>query len=105
MTLSLLNTITVAGAYADALNTAYGRDRAVKAREDKPAKTRTRRTRMLLERGDSPRSGQPGWRNSYTEGTIEDRVWKPINGGKLRDGKRWTGALLKAAHGRGNLEF
>lgn len=58
----------------------------------------SRRTRMLLERGDSPRSGQPVWRNSYTEGTIEDRVWKPINGGKLRDGKRWTGALLKAAH-------
>lgn len=57
----------------------------------------SRRTRMLLERGDNPRSGQPVWRNSYTEGTIEERVWKPINGGSARGGKRWTSALLKAA--------
>ncbi|MFA7506366.1 MAG: hypothetical protein WCZ28_16830 [Burkholderiaceae bacterium] len=56
-----------------------------------------RRTRMLLERGDSPRSGEKVWRNSYTEGTIEDRVWKPIHDGTARGGKRWTGALLKAA--------
>src|SRR5690606_31948645 len=25
------------------------------------------------------------------------QIWKPINGGGVRDGKRWTGALLKAA--------
>lgn len=56
-----------------------------------------RRTRALLGRGDSPRSGQRVWRNSYTEGTIEDRVWKPIHDGSPRGGKRWTGALLKAA--------
>lgn len=56
-----------------------------------------RRTRMLLERGDNPRSGQPVWRNSYTEGTFEDRIWKPINGGSARGGKRWTAALMKAA--------
>lgn len=57
----------------------------------------SRKTRARLERGDSPRSGEPVWRNSYTVGQIEDRIWKPINGGKLRAGKRWTGALLKAA--------
>ncbi|MFT4028012.1 MAG: hypothetical protein QM676_14630 [Novosphingobium sp.] len=59
--------------------------------------TLSRRTRMLLERGDSPRSGEKVWRNSYTEGTIENRVWKPIHDGTARGGKRWTGALLKAA--------
>lgn len=48
-------------------------------------------------RGDSPRSGQPVWRNSYYVGQIEDRIWKPINGGSRRGGKRWTAALLKAA--------
>jgi len=57
----------------------------------------SRKTRVRLERGDNPRSGQPVWRNSYTEGTIEHQIWSPINGGKVRDGKRWTGALLKAA--------
>lgn len=56
-----------------------------------------RRTRALLERGDSPRSGEKVWRNSYTEGTIEDRIWKPIHDGSKRGGKRWTAALLKAA--------
>lgn len=56
-----------------------------------------RRTRMLLERGDSPRTGEKVWRNSYTEGTIEDRVWKPIHDGTRRGGRRWTSALLKAA--------
>lgn len=59
--------------------------------------TLDRKTRALLERGDSPRSGEKVWRNSYTEGTIEDRVWKPISDGSARGGKRWTGALLKAA--------
>ena len=58
---------------------------------------RSRKTRMLLERGDSPRSGERVWRNSYTVGTIEDRVWKPIHDGSRRGGRRWTGALLKAA--------
>lgn len=52
---------------------------------------------MLLERGDSPRSGERVWRNSYTEGTIERDVWRPISDGTPRGGKRWTGALLKAA--------
>lgn len=56
-----------------------------------------RRTRMLLERGDNPRSGQPVWRNSYTEGTIEQRIWKPIGNGTRRDGRRFTGALMAAA--------
>lgn len=56
-----------------------------------------RKTRAMLGRGDSPRSGQPVWRNSYYVGQIENRVWKPINGGNVRGGKRWTGALLKAA--------
>lgn len=58
-----------------------------------------RKTRARLGRGDSPRSGEPVWRNSYTVGQIEDRVWKPINGGDVRAGKRWCGALLKAAKG------
>ena len=61
-----------------------------------------RRTRMLLERGDSPRSGERVWRNSYTEGTIEDKVWHPISDGTKRGGKRWTAALLKAAR---DLEY
>ena len=56
-----------------------------------------RQTRARLGRGDSPRSGQPVWRNSYYVGQIEDRIWKPINGGTRRGGKRWTAALLKAA--------
>lgn len=59
--------------------------------------TLPRRTRVLLNRGDSPRSGERVWRNSYTEGTIEDRVWRRIHDGTARGGKRWTGALLKAA--------
>lgn len=57
----------------------------------------SRKTRILLERGDSPRSGERVWRNSYTEGTIEDRIWKPISDGKVRSGKRWTASLLDAA--------
>jgi hypothetical protein len=61
-----------------------------------------RKTRALLERGDSPRTGEKVWRNSYTEGTIEDRVWKPIHDGSTRGGKRWTGALMKAAR---DLEY
>jgi hypothetical protein len=57
----------------------------------------SRKTRARLNRGDSPRSGEPVWRNSYYVGQIEDRIWKPINGGSTRGGKRWTMALLKAA--------
>jgi hypothetical protein len=57
----------------------------------------SRDARARFDRGDSPRSGQPVWRNSYTVGQVEDRVWKPINGGTMRGGKRWTAALLKAA--------
>lgn len=58
-----------------------------------------RATRAFHQRGDSPRSRAPVWRNSYSVGQIEDRIWKPINGGTLRGGKRWTAALLKAAKG------
>jgi len=57
----------------------------------------SRHTRVRLGHGDSPRSGQPVWRNSYKVGQIEDRLWKPINGGTSRGGKRWTMAVLKAA--------
>lgn len=57
----------------------------------------SRQTRAWLNRGDSPRSGEPVWRNSYYVGQIEDRIWKPIHDGTTRGGKRWTGALLKAA--------
>lgn len=54
-----------------------------------------RNVRAMYERGDNPRSGAPVWRNSYTVGQIEDRLWKPINGGSIRAAKRWLGALLK----------
>lgn len=54
-----------------------------------------RKTRTLLGRGDSPRSGQPVWRNSYYENTIEHRVWRPL--GDVRRGKRIAGAVLNAA--------
>jgi len=57
----------------------------------------SRKTRARLGRGDSPRSGEKVWRNSYYEGTIEHQVWKPINDGTPRGAKRWIGALLKAA--------
>ncbi|WP_338445976.1 hypothetical protein V5F89_12575 [Pelagerythrobacter marensis] len=57
----------------------------------------SREQRKQWSRGDSPRSGEPVWRNSYYVGQIEDRIWRPINGGRVRDGKRWTRALLKAA--------
>lgn len=48
-------------------------------------------------RGDNPRSGQPVWRNSYYVDTIEKRIWRPINGGGLRQASRWIGYLMKAA--------
>lgn len=56
-----------------------------------------RKTRIRLGRGDSPRTGQPVWRNSYYVGQIEERIWKPIIGGSVRGGARWTGALFHAA--------
>lgn len=59
--------------------------------------TLSRKTRVRLGRGDSPRSGEPVWRNSYYVGQIEHKIWKPINGGGIRGGIRWTRALLKAA--------
>ncbi|MGB7407130.1 MAG: hypothetical protein WA908_01375 [Pontixanthobacter sp.] len=60
----------------------------------------SREQKRIWNRGDSPRSGEPVWRNSYTVGTFEFRdVWKPINGGKKRNGTRWVRALLKAARG------
>ena len=43
------------------------------------------------------RSGQPVWRNSYYEGQIEDRLWRPFAGGNMRGAKRRIGAILKSA--------
>ncbi|WP_375291227.1 hypothetical protein [Qipengyuania sp.] len=57
----------------------------------------SRKTRIALERGDNPRSGQPVWRNSYYEGQVEDRVWRRYGDGSKRQGKRATGAIRKAA--------
>lgn len=51
--------------------------------------------------GSSPRSGQPVWRNSYYEGQLEDRLWRPIGIGRQRGTRRGAarlaGAVLKAA--------
>lgn len=51
--------------------------------------------------GSSPRSGQPVWRNSYYEGQLEDRIWRPIGIGRQRGTRkgasRLAGAILKAA--------
>ncbi|WDF71333.1 hypothetical protein [Novosphingobium sp. KACC 22771] len=51
--------------------------------------------------GTSPRSGQPVWRNSYYEGQLEDRIWRPIGIGRQRGTRkgasRLAGAVLKAA--------
>lgn len=43
------------------------------------------------------RSGQPVRRNSYYEGTVEERLWRPIAGGKKRAARRLLGALMKSA--------
>lgn len=43
------------------------------------------------------RSGQPVWRNSYTEGQIEKRLWRPIADGSRRGARRRIGAILKSA--------
>lgn len=47
-----------------------------------------RKTRAKLERGDSPRSGERVWRNSYTEGQLEGRLWRPVGFGSTRGSKR-----------------
>ena len=59
--------------------------------------TLNRKTRIKLERGDSPRSGQPVWRNSYTEGQCEDRIWRRYGDGTARTGKRMHALILKSA--------
>ena len=61
-----------------------------------------RKVRARLGRGDSPRTGEPVWRNSYSRGQMEDRLWRPIHDGTKRGGARWTRALLKRAR---ELEF
>lgn len=43
------------------------------------------------------RSGQPVWRNSYYEGQIEDRIWRPVGVGKTRGTKRNAKRYLSAA--------
>lgn len=43
------------------------------------------------------RSGQPVWRNSYYEGQVEDRLWRPIANGTKRGARRRIGAIVKAA--------
>lgn len=43
------------------------------------------------------RSGEPVWRNSYYEGQIEGRIWRPFEGGNRRGAKRRIGAVLKSA--------
>lgn len=43
------------------------------------------------------RSGAPVWRNSYTEGQIESRIWRPIADGTKRGARRRIGAILKSA--------
>jgi len=57
--------------------------------------------RKEREHGDSPRSGEKVWRNSYTEGQLEDRLWRPVgigkDRGKKRGARRLMGAMLKAA--------
>lgn len=55
------------------------------------------RKSRAMHRSGNPRSGQPVWRNSYHEGQIEDRIWKRIGDGSKRSGRRFTGALKKAA--------
>lgn len=41
-------------------------------------------------------SGQPVWRNSYYEGTFEDRIWRPFMDGNVRGAKRRIGAIMKS---------
>lgn len=57
----------------------------------------SRKTRTLLGRGDSPRSGQPVWRNSYYEGQCEKRIWRSYGDGSKRTGRRLHAIVVKAA--------
>lgn len=57
----------------------------------------SRKTRAKLGRGDSPRSGQPVWRNSYYEGQCEHRIWRRYGDGTARTGKRLHSLILKSA--------
>ena len=57
----------------------------------------SRKTRAKLERGDNPRSGQPVWRNSYTEGQCENRIWRRYGDGSKRTGRRLHGLIMKSA--------
>lgn len=57
----------------------------------------SRKTRAKLERGDSPRSGQPVWRNSYTEGQCERYVWRRYGDGSARTGKRMAALMVRSA--------
>lgn len=47
------------------------------------------------------RSGQPVWRNSYYEGQLEDRIWRPVgvgkDRGKKRNAKRYLAVALQMA--------
>lgn len=51
--------------------------------------------------GSSPRTGQPVWRNSYYEGQLEGRLWRPVGIGRQRGtrrgARRLAGAVMKAA--------
>ena len=43
------------------------------------------------------RSGQPVWRNTYNQGQLEHRLWRPIADGTKRGARRRIGAILKSA--------
>lgn len=43
------------------------------------------------------RTGQPVWRNSYYEGQLEKRIWRPVADGTVKGARRYAGAVLKAA--------
>jgi|EndMetStandDraft_2_1072991.scaffolds.fasta_scaffold57459_2 hypothetical protein len=43
------------------------------------------------------RTGEKVWRNSYNEGQVEDRVFRPIAGGNKRNARRLLGAIKKSA--------
>ena len=57
----------------------------------------SRKTRAKLDRGDSPRSGQPVWRNSYSEGQCERRIWRRYGDGSKRTGRRLHALIVKSA--------
>lgn len=47
--------------------------------------------------GKHRRSSVPVWRNSYYEGSIEDRVYRPFMGGNKRNAKRMIAAIMRSA--------